>query len=278
MPARLPFAESVCLTLISQKVSHGWALGSILAPDGELGRIWTLTRPLTYRAIDGLVDKELITRTGQAAGRGRDRVILAATPAGRRLAKQWLDTPVEHLRDVRTELLVKLFLRERVGLANEGLLATQQQLFAPTIDALTSTSAEDDLVDVWRRESARAVSRTVSRARWLSISPPEGMTTPIAPTASPVESKTGLASALSSITASSASVAIPLDRTWSSCSRKASGEVMVSPVMLRSPPEVRTRFSSSGRNASMAFPRALAWTGMTMPTSGIWRLPSGRGS
>ena len=65
-------------SLITQKVSHGWALGSMLAPDGELGRIWTLSRPLTYRAIDGLVDKGLITRTGQAAGRGRDRVLLAA--------------------------------------------------------------------------------------------------------------------------------------------------------------------------------------------------------
>ena len=54
--------------------------------------------------------------------------------------------------------------------------------------------------------------------------------------------------------------------------------MIVSPVMLRSSPEVSTRFSSSGRNASMALPSALAWTGMTMPTSGIWRLPSGRGS
>ena len=164
MPARLPFAEWVCLSLISQKVSHGWALGTMLAPDGELGRIWTLTRPLTYRAIDGLVDKRLISRTGQAAGRGRDRVILAATPAGRRLARKWLDTPVEHLRDVRTELLTKLYLRDRAGLDNEDLLATQQQLFAPTIDALTSTNPEDDLVDVWRRESARAVRRFLEEA------------------------------------------------------------------------------------------------------------------
>ena len=111
----------------------------MLAPDGEVGRIWSLNRPLTYRAIDGLVDKGLITRRGQAAGRGRDRVILAATPAGRRLAKRWLDEPVQHLRDVRTELLVKLHLRARIGLDNEPLLAAQQQVFAPTIDVLTST-------------------------------------------------------------------------------------------------------------------------------------------
>ena len=164
VPAQLPFAEWVCLTLITQKVSHGWALGTMLAPGGELGRIWTLTRPLTYRAIDGLVDKGLITRTGQAAGRGRDRVVLAPTPAGRRLAKRWLDSPVEHLRDVRTELLVKLHLRARAGLDNQALLAAQQQLFETAIDALTSSHPDDDLVDLWRRESARAVRRFLDQA------------------------------------------------------------------------------------------------------------------
>ena len=160
----MPFAEWVCLTLITQRVSHGWALGTMLASRGELGRIWTLSRPLTYRAIDGLVDKGLITRTGQAAGRGRDRVILAPTAPGRRLARKWLDTPVEHLRDVRTELLVKLCLRDRAGLDNLSLLATQQALFEPAIDALTSTHPDDDLVDLWRRESARAVRRFLDQA------------------------------------------------------------------------------------------------------------------
>jgi molybdopterin-binding protein len=172
----LPLSEWVCLTLITQKVSHGWALGKVLAPDGELGRIWSLTRPLTYRAIDGLVDRGLVTRTGQAAGRGRDRVILAATPAGRRLARRWLDQPVEHLRDVRTELLVKLFLRDRAGLDRASLLTEQLQLFAPTIDALTSTHTDDDLVDLWRRESARAVRRFLDQA--LHPVEPGAVTTP----------------------------------------------------------------------------------------------------
>jgi molybdopterin-binding protein len=145
-------------------VAHGWALGTMLAPDGEIGRIWTLSRPLTYRAIDGLVDKGLVTRTGQAAGRGRDRVVLATTAAGRRLARRWLDAPVEHLRDVRTELLVKLHLRERAGLDNDELLRAQQEVFTPKIDALTSTRPDDDLVGLWRRESARAVRRFLDQA------------------------------------------------------------------------------------------------------------------
>jgi molybdopterin-binding protein len=160
----LPFAEFVCLTLVVQGVSHGWALGTMLAPDGELGRIWTLTRPLTYRAIDGLVQKGLITRRGAAAGQGRDRVLLAPTSAGRRVAKRWLENPVEHLRDVRTELLVKLALRERGGLQNEALLAAQREVFEPAIDVLTSSQRHEDLTDLWRRESARAVRRFLDQA------------------------------------------------------------------------------------------------------------------
>lgn len=160
----LSLAELVCLNLVAQKVSHGWAVGSLLGPDGDVGRIWSLSRPLTYRAIDGLVDKGLVTRSGQAAGRGRDRVILAPTPAGRRAAKRWLERPVDHLRDVRTELLVKLHLRERAGLDNTPLLERQAERFEPSIEALTAVRRDDGLVELWRRESARAVRRFLDQA------------------------------------------------------------------------------------------------------------------
>ncbi len=160
----LSLAESVSLTLIAQGVSHGWALGTALAPDGEVGRIWSLSRPLTYRAVDGLVDKGLVTRRGRAAGRGRDRTLLAATPAGRRRANRWLDAPVEHLRDVRTELLVKLALRQRAGLDSAALLEAQQLAFAAAIDALTARHPDADVVDLWRRESARSVQRFLALA------------------------------------------------------------------------------------------------------------------
>ena len=164
MPPELSLAEWVCLALVAQKVEHGWAIGNLLVPDGELGRVWTLSRALTYRAIDGLVDKDLVSRRGTASGRGRDRVVLRVTPSGRRLASAWLEEPVEHLRDVRTVLLLKLLLRERAGLDNHALLTAQHAQFADTIDNLSSTSPDDDVVDVWRRESARAVRRFLERA------------------------------------------------------------------------------------------------------------------
>jgi DNA-binding PadR family transcriptional regulator len=152
------FAEHVCLALIADGSSHGWAVGTELAPAGSIGRIWTLSRPLTYRAVDGLVDKRLVRRREGVGGRGPGRLALTPTAAGRRVVRQWLDTPVEHLRDVRTELLVKLVLRQRAGLENDAFLAAQQQAFTPLIDRLLA-SDDPDVVDLWRRESARAVLR-----------------------------------------------------------------------------------------------------------------------
>src|SRR5215218_7210483 len=111
--ATLTQAEHVCLALVAEGATHGWHIGSLLAPEGEVGRVWSLTRPLTYRALELLADKRLLQRSPGAATAGRERQLLRITAQGRRVHDAWLATPVEHLRDVRTELLLKLVLRER---------------------------------------------------------------------------------------------------------------------------------------------------------------------
>jgi molybdate transport system regulatory protein len=85
-----------------------------------------------------------------------------------------LDTPIEHLREVRTELLVKLALRRRAGLDSAELLAAQLARFEPAIAVLTSTRDDEDLVDVWRRESARAVRRFLEQALHPPFESPGG--------------------------------------------------------------------------------------------------------
>jgi molybdate transport system regulatory protein len=105
------------------------------------------------------VSRRLLSRKGTAQGRGRDRSLLHPTASGSKVLKAWLDRPVEHLRDVRTELLLKMALRQRAGLSVDLLLHAQQEAFAPTIASLTTTGPDEDIVDRWRRESARAVRR-----------------------------------------------------------------------------------------------------------------------
>ncbi|HUP75180.1 MAG TPA: TOBE domain-containing protein [Acidimicrobiales bacterium] len=166
----LSLGERVCLALIDEGVDHGWAIGTELAPDGELGRVWTLSRPLTYRAVEQLESKGIVRRKGPRRG-GRERTLLSCTAHGRRVAREWLDAPVEHLRDVRTELLLKVLLRRRRGLATEPLLQAQQQAFGDHIDTLTTVGAAADPVDLWRRESARAVRRFLDAALAVMTQP-----------------------------------------------------------------------------------------------------------
>ncbi|MEY4373767.1 MAG: hypothetical protein RL219_2536 [Actinomycetota bacterium] len=165
--AELSLAEGTCLVLVTQGAEHGWAIGSLLAPEAELGTIWSLSRPLTYRAIEQLVERKLIARSGTEEGRGRDRSILRATAAGNRAASAWLASPAVHLRDLRTELLMKLALRRRGGLEIHTLLDAQETALGAALDALSARRGDDDVVSLWRQENARAVRRFLRRARDL---------------------------------------------------------------------------------------------------------------
>jgi DNA-binding PadR family transcriptional regulator len=162
----LSLGDHAVLALLAERSRHGWAIVRELSPGGGVGRIWTLSRPLAYRAIDNLMAQRLVRATGTEPGDGPRRTILAATAAGRREVDRWLDTPVEHLREVRTELLLKLTFAERAGRSRRKLLRAQQRRFRSIFEALdrAARDADADLVDQWRRESAEAVRRFLAGA------------------------------------------------------------------------------------------------------------------
>lgn len=164
--------EHAVLALVVEAPRHGWALVRELAPDGPIGRVWTLSRALTYRAIDKLADTALIRPARTESGAGPRRTVYAPTPAGRRVADRWLADPVTHLRDLRGELLLKLVLSERRRIDIVPLLEAQRRTLVPIVTALERAAAapDADLVDLWRAESARAVERFLVTARGAAAS------------------------------------------------------------------------------------------------------------
>lgn len=152
-------AARVCLALVAEGPTHGWAVSGLLTPDAELGRVWSLSRPLTYRALDGLLDEGLVDQVGTSPGGGRTRTVVAATPAGVAVVDEWLSSPVDLPRDVRTELLLKFALRSRRHLANDELAAAQRARFAPMLASLEASQDDADFVARWRLEHLRAIDR-----------------------------------------------------------------------------------------------------------------------
>ncbi|HCU96832.1 MAG TPA: hypothetical protein DHU96_30605 [Actinobacteria bacterium] len=62
----------------------------------------------------------------------------SAIPAGRKAAADWLDTPVEHVREVRSLLLVKFALLDRAGADPSALLKRQEAVLEPIAPAIAS--------------------------------------------------------------------------------------------------------------------------------------------
>jgi DNA-binding PadR family transcriptional regulator len=166
--AELNLAEAVCLALVASEPRHGWSIVKSLAPDGDIGRVWSLSRPLTYRALDALASAELIEARGSEPGSGPPRTIWRATTKGRRVSRNWLRRPVAHPRDMRTEFLLKLVL----GAPPADLARAQLDIFIPAFAGLQRSADADpsDVVARWRVESAEATRRFLSSL--MSIASP----------------------------------------------------------------------------------------------------------
>jgi len=162
----LTAGEWAALALLSEGPTHGFAIARAMAPEGEVGRIWTVRRPLVYRALETLTGMGLVRAGGTvASSSGPQRTVLHATPAGKRAVTRWLREPVMHVRDPRSLLMLKLLFLTRREADLAPLLTAQREHFAELAEKLTSAadSAEgfDRALALWRLESTTASIRFV---------------------------------------------------------------------------------------------------------------------
>jgi PadR family transcriptional regulator AphA len=146
------------LAIAVERPRHGWAIAAEMAPGSDLGRVWSVSRQLVYRAVATLETEGLLRRGTPEPGVGPERSVVSPTAKGREAVTEWLERPAEHLRDLRTEFLCKLVLRRRRGMATTRFVRRQRRHLDPVLEALLSLD-EADPVDLWRKESARAAIR-----------------------------------------------------------------------------------------------------------------------
>jgi PadR family transcriptional regulator AphA len=166
MPRRQPAARTealdtvsgASLVLVSPGVGHGYDVARHFAPEGSLGAVLTHSRPVVYRAIKQLESMGLVTSSEAVGVRGQLKWTLACTAAGRRAAREWLTSPVEHLRDMRSEFFVRLLLMQHAGENMRDFVRAQRAALEPRTTSLLANTGRDP-VSLWRREQARAALR-----------------------------------------------------------------------------------------------------------------------
>jgi PadR family transcriptional regulator AphA len=157
---QLSTTEYAVLGLLGEGPTHGFALARLLAPEGALGRILTVRRPLIYRALDRLVELEYAEPIHREPGdSGPQRIIHKITPAGRRRIGRWLKQPVSHIRQMRIEFQLKLAILQRHGRSSFDLIVAQREALRPTLTALDDGGADTtDHLELWRQHNAAAAA------------------------------------------------------------------------------------------------------------------------
>jgi PadR family transcriptional regulator AphA len=165
-PEQLATGEWAVLALVEEGPTHGFAVARALEPGGEVGRVWSMRRPLVYRTIDVLEDRKLTHSAGtEASTAGPQRTVIEVTDEGREKVRTWLKEPVEHVRDARSELMLKLLFLDRRGLAPDELLDAQRDRFREQERRLRGLLDASDgfsrTLALWRVENTAAAVRFV---------------------------------------------------------------------------------------------------------------------
>ncbi|MEJ7792383.1 MAG: tRNA (N6-threonylcarbamoyladenosine(37)-N6)-methyltransferase TrmO [Gaiellaceae bacterium] len=161
----LSLTEWAALGVLCEGRVHGWTVAAALKPGGEIGRVWSSSRPLTYRAISLLLERGYAVEAGQQASRGGpNRRLLGVSTKGRRAFRSWRSRPVEHVRELRSALMLKLLFHDRAGVEPAELLERQSRLLIAqerTVGLRLTGAGFDRVLDLWRLSNIRAAARFV---------------------------------------------------------------------------------------------------------------------
>jgi PadR family transcriptional regulator AphA len=153
-------SDWLVLGVLGTGATHGFTVSTSLAKDGDLGRIWSVRRPMVYQSVSKLASLGLVAEVAtERSATGPSRTLLELTAEGQKALGRWLMAPVEHLRDMRPLLLAKLALLRRQGLDPAPLLKAQRTELEALL-AQAKPEERDDvaaLVDSWRVQLAHAV-------------------------------------------------------------------------------------------------------------------------
>jgi len=103
-------AEFVLLGLLVDGPAHGYDLQQRL--ESGLGAVWRIAASQLYNVLHRLEDRAWIA-TSDEQGPGPTRHVVSLTESGERAFWKWAAEPVARLRDVRVELLAKMYFQKR---------------------------------------------------------------------------------------------------------------------------------------------------------------------
>jgi tRNA-Thr(GGU) m(6)t(6)A37 methyltransferase TsaA len=169
--------EWAALGVLCEAPAHGWAIARELGPSGSVGIVYSCSRPLVYRALRQLREGGLVEVRGTGTSElGPAHTTLGPTRRGRARFVRWRGSAVAHVRDLRSELMLKLLFHDRAGLDPGELLERQATVLARTEraleDQLASSEGFDRTLALWRLSACRGALSFVEGLRDRRVAEP----------------------------------------------------------------------------------------------------------
>jgi DNA-binding PadR family transcriptional regulator len=121
-------AHYALLGLLCLTPAHGYELLRRLRRDGGLARVVALNPPTLYALLHDLEAAGLV-RGHPEPGTYPPRIVFRPTPEGEGAFHRWLDAPVQRLREVRNDFLLKLYFARSLR-PDRGLSLLERQIAA----------------------------------------------------------------------------------------------------------------------------------------------------
>ncbi len=164
----LSLGEYAILGLLRERPMHGYEIARRFAADLDLGLVLPLDMSNVYAMLKDLHEQGLIEGRRETIGLRPPRTVFQLTPDAEAQLLGWLEEPVGRLREVRSDLLVKLyFCRATSDRCTARLLAAQvaaSRAYTERLERLAAEAAPGSFERLVRDSKIGAARATVE---WL---------------------------------------------------------------------------------------------------------------
>lgn len=108
-------AQYAVLGLLHEAPAHGYQLQRRFTGDGDLATVLPLEQASLYGTLKELAAHGLIRGVEVREGARPPKTVYEVTPDGARALDRWLKLPVERLRRIRLDFLLKVYFTRRRG-------------------------------------------------------------------------------------------------------------------------------------------------------------------
>ncbi|HEX2172795.1 MAG TPA: PadR family transcriptional regulator [Dehalococcoidia bacterium] len=161
-------ADHAILGLLAVAPRHGYELAASFAAGGELAPVCTLGLSQLYALLHALEELGYVYSSTSPVSGGPPRKVFHVAYPGAVLFQRWLERPVDRIRQVRTDFLLKLYFSQRladhdtVALLDRQIAASRAYLVE--VEAAAATEPPDSFEALVLSSRVNAAEATLA---WL---------------------------------------------------------------------------------------------------------------